>query len=236
MQNIPLFWIYTFILYWTRSVGCTEYVNVIQLNFYSFNNSERTVIANCDWLKTARLLPTQPRRPGRGKRFFIEKKESLLTAGITPRPLTSFNTLFLFCLLKPCPAFVSGISTSQEPLQGTSQVHFASSEGHVWWVCVQLTCGYELLQVWNMATTETQLMLSVGLIGEFQFAWHLLLLGATHSLDNHMTPMWPESVSSARLRVPQWSITAACLDCMSPPSYDTALLPGNSKLKYILMF
>lgn len=33
---------------------------------------------------------------------------------------------------------------------------------------LQLTCAYELFQVWNMATTETQLMLSVGLIGKFR--------------------------------------------------------------------
>lgn len=35
-------------------------------------------------------------------------------------------------------------------------------------VSLQLTCGYELFQVWNMAATETQFMLSVGLIGKFQ--------------------------------------------------------------------
>lgn len=35
---------------------------------------------------------------------------------------------------------------------------------------LQLTCVYELFQVWNMAASETQLMLSVGLIGKFQLA------------------------------------------------------------------
>lgn len=59
---------------------------------------------------------------------------------------------------------------------------------------LQLTCAYELFQVWNMATTETQLMLSVGLIGKFRlgshsFVFFLSEVGVSDPLnmqDNHM--------------------------------------------------
>lgn len=40
---------------------------------------------------------------------------------------------------------------------------------------LHLTCAFQLLQVWNMAATETQLMLSVGLIGKSRFNNRLLL-------------------------------------------------------------
>lgn len=60
---------------------------------------------------------------------------------------------------------------------------------------LQLTCAYELFQVWNMATTETQLMLSVGLIGKFRLGsrsfvfFFLSEVGVSDPLnmqDNHM--------------------------------------------------
>lgn len=59
---------------------------------------------------------------------------------------------------------------------------------------LQLTCAYELFQVWNMATTETQLMLSVGLIGKFRlgsrsFVFFLSEVDVSDPLnmqDNHM--------------------------------------------------
>lgn len=57
---------------------------------------------------------------------------------------------------------------------------------------LQLTCAYELFQVWNMATTETQLMLSVGLIGKFRlgsrsFVFFLSEVADPLNMqDNHM--------------------------------------------------
>lgn len=127
-----------------------------------------------------------------------------------------------------CPASYSGTWTKQELSRYLTVTLVHAEEGGWCFSSSSLVCVSELLQVWDMAATETQLMLSVGLIGKFHFTGRFLsffflvfnffwwvfkrIFQASASVnvqENHMIPVWPKSVSSAGLHAPHWSISPA---------------------------
>lgn len=138
---------------------------------YNLSNHENTIAAEvspavigCLQRVSSRTILLSRKKE---ERFRTEKERSLLTAEITPRPLTSLNTFHFLIESVQHRILLFGRSRSN---QGTSQLNYSLSREGAGLVCsLQVTCGSELFQVWNMAATETQLMLSVGLIGKFQF-------------------------------------------------------------------
>lgn len=126
------------------------------------------------WLALSRTSPPpQSSRSGKRK-WFRTGGWSLLTAEISLWPLTNFNA---FTPNKICLASLLGVWTQQE-LSGYFTVTLVSAEEGARGASLRLTCPSELLQVWNMAATETQLMLSVGLIGK---CWFLFCLFYFHA-------------------------------------------------------
>ena len=139
---------------------------------YNSSNRERTTSAE----PSPAMIGRQQRTilQSRKKEEVSHREESLLTAEIPPKPLTThLNTFTVLLNLSSIALWYLDPAGALRVLHSYISVH----RGRCSVVSLQLTCGCELLQVWNMAATETQLMLSVGLIGESQFTSRFLFLG-----------------------------------------------------------
>lgn len=137
----------------------------------SFNASFLLTIANSDWLSAARLRPHNPLVPEKGSDF-------AQGVGVYWQQKSHCDHWQIFNAFTPnkiCLASLLGVWTQQE-LSGYFTVTLVSAEEGARGASVRLTCRSELLQVWNMAATETQLMLSVGLIGKCWFLFCLFFM------------------------------------------------------------
>lgn len=135
------------------------------------------------WLAVSSVSPpTQAPSPGRRK-WFRRVGRVCWQEDSHPGhwPVLTHSLLHFSC---PDCVWLLDPTGAVKVLRGRSRAHRGK-----WLVAsAQLTCVCQLLQVWDMAATETQLMLSVGLIGKFRLSCVFYL---SAGLESNLPPETP---------------------------------------------